>query len=102
MNLVILIGNLVTKPEVTKLKDKYVVTLRLATSEGNLPTEYHTVKQFTQYVTKFEDYEVGDSVLVDGSVQYRSYEIEGQKKWVTEIIAKKIQRMTQRPQKEDW
>jgi single-stranded DNA-binding protein len=100
MNLVIIIGNLVQKPEIKKVGDRHSVTLRIATSQGDLPTEFHTVKQFTSFIDKFNGYEVGDTILVDGSAQSRSYESKGRKTWVTEIIAKKIQRLNARPQSE--
>ena len=100
MNLVILIGNLVEKPEIKKLGERHVVTLRIATSQGDLPTEFHTVKQYTSFINKFDGYEIGDTICVDGSAQSRSYESKGRKTWVTEVVAKKIQRLNARPQSE--
>lgn len=101
MNLAIIIGNLAKKPEVKRVKDTYVVKLVIATSSGEYPTEFHTVNHWTHHVEKYDKYEVGDLVSVDGQIQTRSYEIEGNKKWVTEIKANHVRKLTKTP-KEDW
>lgn len=101
MNLAIIIGNLAKKPEVKRVKDTYVVKLVIATSSGEYPTEYHTINHWTHHVDKYDKYEVGDLISVDGQLQTRSYEVEGNKRWVTEIKANHVRKLTKTP-KEDW
>jgi single-strand DNA-binding protein len=102
MNVAIIVGNLAKNPEIKPLGEKFVVTMVVATSQGDYPTEYHTVKHYTKYAAKYAEYQKGDLIMVDGSVQSRSYEHEGNKKWITEINAKKVAKLNHSPKTEEW
>ena len=103
LNKAILIGNLTRDPELrTTPSGVSVATLGVATNrvwrdkEGNKKedTQFHSVVVFgrqaetvTQYLKK------GNSVLIEGRMQTRSWEDKnsGEKKYKTEVVADRIQ-----------
>lgn len=101
-NRVILVGNLGADPETRYFQSGTALTTwRMATSERftnregqkqektqwhNIKTTGKTAEVCGQYLAK------GSPVLVEGQIEYRSYEDrEGQTKWVTEINARSVQ-----------
>lgn len=100
LNKVMLIGNLGADPEVRSLPDgSEVANLRIATSERwkdrtsgeqKEKTEWHRVSIFgdglvnvaRQYLTK------GSKVYIEGQLQTRQYEKEGQTLYSTDIIVR--------------
>ena len=98
VNKVILVGNLGRDPEVRHTNDgNPVVTLNLATSESwkdkttgerKERTEWHRVVIFNKgLVTVAENYlKKGSKVYIEGQVETRSWEQDGQKKYATEIV----------------
>jgi single-strand DNA-binding protein len=98
LNKVTLIGNVGGDPEIKTFQDgKPVATFSLATSftwkdkntgEKKTQTEWHRVVCFVsniciiiqQYVRK------GSKIYIEGSIKYREYEKDGQKKNITEIV----------------
>ena len=98
VNKVILVGNLGQDPEVRTMQsgDK-VVNLSLATSESwkdkasgerKERTEWHRVVIFNQgLVNVCENYlKKGAKVYIEGQLETRSWEQDGQKKYTTEVI----------------
>ncbi len=98
VNKVILIGNLGADPDVRTMQsgDK-VVNLSIATSESwkdkatgerREKTEWHRVVIFNKgLVTVCENYlKKGAKVYIEGQVETRSWEQDGQKKYTTEIV----------------
>ncbi len=101
LNKVFIIGNLTRDPELKSLPSgMQVATFSLATNrvyrdrDGNKQeqTEYHNIVAFgktgelcAQFLRR------GGSALVEGRLQTRSWEQEGQKKYRTEIIADRVQ-----------
>ncbi len=98
VNKSILIGNLGNDPEVKTMQsgDK-VATLSIATSESwkdkasgerKERTEWHKVVVFNQgLINVCENYlKKGAKVYVEGSIETRSWEQDGQKKYTTEIV----------------
>ncbi len=98
VNKVILIGNLGADPDVRTMQsgDK-VVNLSIATSESwkdkatgerREKTEWHRVVVFNKgLVTVCENYlKKGAKVYIEGQVETRSWEQDGQKKYTTEIV----------------
>jgi len=97
VNKVILIGNLGKDPEIRTMQsgDK-VANLTLATSERwkdksgerQERTEWHRVVIFSQpLVNLAESYlKKGSKVYLEGQVETRSWEQDGQKKYTTEIV----------------
>lgn len=101
LNKVLLIGNLTRDPELKSLPSGVQVTsLGLATNrvwkdrEGQKKedTEYHNVVIFGRQAETTAQYlKKGSSVLIEGRLQTRSWESDGQKKYRTEIIADRVQ-----------
>lgn len=98
VNKVILVGNLGADPEVRTMQsgDK-VVNLSIATSESwsdkasgerKERTEWHRVVVFNQGIAKVcENYlRKGAKVYIEGQLETRSWEQDGQKKYTTEIV----------------
>lgn len=101
LNKVFIIGNLTRDPELKSLPSGIqVCSFSVATNrvyrdkEGNKQesAEFHNVVAFgrqgelvAQYLKK------GSSALIEGRIQTRSWEQDGQKKYRTEIIADRVQ-----------
>ncbi len=98
VNKVILVGNLGNDPEIKTMQsgDK-VANLSVATSESwkdkatgerKERTEWHRVVVFNQgLINVCENYlKKGAKIYVEGQVETRSYEQDGQKKYTTEIV----------------
>lgn len=98
VNKVILVGNLGADPEVRSMQsgDK-VVNLSIATSESwkdknsgerKENTQWHRVVVFNQGLVKVcESYlKKGAKVYIEGQLETRSWEQDGQKKYTTEIV----------------
>lgn len=101
LNKAIIIGNLTRDPEVRSLPSGIQVTsFSVATNRvwkdkdgaKQESTEYHNVVVFgRQAETSAQYLKKGSSVLVEGRLQTRSWESEGQKKYRTEIVADRVQ-----------
>jgi len=100
VNKVILVGNLGNDPEIkqtgngTSLANFSVATSESWTKDGQRQerTEWHRVTCWGkladivgQYVTK------GSKVYIEGKLQTRSWEQDGQKRYATEIVARDLQ-----------
>ncbi len=98
VNKVILVGNLGNDPDVRMMQsgDK-VVNLSIATSESwkdkatgerKEKTEWHRVVIFNQGLVKVaENYlRKGSKIYIEGQLETRSWEQDGQKKYTTEIV----------------
>ncbi|AEQ51478.1 single-stranded DNA-binding protein [Pelagibacterium halotolerans B2] len=98
VNKVILVGNLGADPEVRSLPNgNPVVNLRIATSErwrdggGGEPrekTEWHRVVIFSEGLAKVaQNYlKKGAKVYIEGQLQTRKWEKDGQDQYTTEIV----------------
>ena len=97
VNVVYLLGNLGRAPELKYSQSGNPVTrLSLATNEyskdGQSRVEWHNVIVFGQAAEACCKYlDKGSCVHVDGSLRTRSWEKDGEKKYVTEIIARRVQ-----------
>jgi len=101
LNKVIIIGNLTRDPELRAIPSGTQVTgLGVATNrvwkdkDGNKQeaVEYHNVSVFGRQAETCAQYlKKGQSVLVEGRLQTRSWEADGIKKYRTEIIAERVQ-----------
>src|SRR5574343_918455 len=92
MNKAILIGNVGKDPEAKTFDSgKTKVTFSLATSDGyceNKKTNWHNVVLWGKAAETARDYvKKGNSIAVEGRIEYREYEQDGTKKYITEIIA---------------
>jgi len=102
INKVILVGNLGQDPEVKfTAGGAAVVTLSIATSEswkdketGNdqEKTEWHRVVLWRRLAEIAGEYlKKGSKIYIEGQLQTRSWEQEGQKRYTTEVIARDMQ-----------
>lgn len=101
LNKVLLIGNLTRDPELKALPSGIKVTsFSLATNrvwrdkDGKTQesTEYHNVVVFgRQAETSGQYLKKGQSALIEGRLQTRSWDQDGAKKYRTEIIADRVQ-----------
>lgn len=96
INKAILVGN-VGKREIKYTKDgKAIGILSVATNESWTDkktgekvkrTEWHRVTVFGNLATIVDKYiDIGHQVYIEGKVQTRSYEANGEKKYTTEIV----------------
>jgi single-strand DNA-binding protein len=101
INKVILIGNTGNAPEFKTLSDgTQVAKLTIATTESyrlkngetNVRTEWHTIIAWRGVATFANQYiKKGSLIYVEGKLRNRNYEDkEGQKKYVTEVVADTI------------
>lgn len=98
---VFILGNVGKEPEVRHLDGgKVAASLSIATSEtykdsnGNRQekTEWHNVVAWGNLANFIEKHvKKGASLFLVGKIRTRSYESNGQKKYVTEIVAESIQ-----------
>ncbi|MBP9750064.1 MAG: single-stranded DNA-binding protein [Candidatus Pacebacteria bacterium] len=107
LNKAIIIGNLTRDPELKSLPSGVqVCTFGMATNrvyrdkDNNKKeeTEYHNIVVFGRQAETTAQYlRKGNNALVEGRLQTRSWEQEGQKKYRTEILADRIQFGDKRP-----
>lgn len=116
MNKVLLLGHLGADPELRHTAGgTAVLSLRLATTEvwferpkdGSGPgekqtrTEWHNVTLFGPRATSLARLlSKGAPVLVEGGLRTSSYDKEGQKVWRTEVVARDVYLLGQKPKAE--
>lgn len=110
VNKVILVGNVGKDPEVRYLeKDLAVAKFPLATSERartlqngtQVPerTEWHNIVAWRGLAEIAEKYiRKGGQIYVEGRIQTRSWEKDGVKQYITEILADSIQLLGKKPE----
>lgn len=91
LNKAILIGNMGADIEVKPLTEGKMGKLRLATSKkvkGEDRTQWHNViiwdEKKVDYLASYA--KTGTKIYVEGEIETRQYEQDGQKKWITEIV----------------
>ena len=100
-NLCILIGNVGKDPDIRHFENNVKASFTLATSETDTPkggekvtqTEWHNIVAWGKLAEIIEKYvKKGQSLYVEGKINYRSYDDrDGNKKYITEINASSIQ-----------
>lgn len=107
INKVILVGNLGNDPETRYLPDGHAVTnITVATSESwkdkntgqqSEKTEWHRVVFFRRLAEIAGEYlKKGSKVYIEGKLQTRTYDKDGQKHYATEIVANEMQMLDSR------
>jgi len=101
LNKALIIGNLTRDPELKSLPSGMAVaTFGVATNrvykdrDGNKQesTEFHNIVVFGRQAETTAQYlKKGSSALIEGRLQTRSWESDGQKKYRTEIVADRVQ-----------
>jgi single-strand DNA-binding protein len=108
-NLVILLGNCGSDPEVRSLDSgKKVASFSLATTEQykdrttgerKSVTEWHKIVLWSPLADITEKYlKRGSKIFLEGRIKTRSYEINGEKKYITEIIGDNLTILGEKPQ----
>lgn len=92
MNKAILIGNVGKQPEIRKTQSGIsVANFSLATSKkikGEDKTEWHRIVAWDKLAEIIEKYvRKGDKIMIEGEIETRDYEKDGQKVYTTEIRA---------------
>ena len=106
VNKVILIGNLGRDPETRYLPNGDAVTsISVATTETwkdkngdkQEKTEWHRVSLFRRLGEIAGEYlKKGSQVYIEGRIEYREYEKDGQKRYTTDIIANEMKMLGSR------
>lgn len=101
LNKAIIIGNITKDPELKALPSgQSVVNFSIATNrtwkdaqgQKQEDVEYHNIVVFGKQADTIKQYcNKGDSLLVEGRIQTRSWEVEGKKNYRTEIICENFQ-----------
>lgn len=81
------------------MDDKNIVNMQIATDDGYIKdgekvenTNWHKVVAFGKKAEVISNhFNVGDGILIEGTTQKRSYEKEGNKVYVTEVILKNFE-----------
>ena len=102
MNKVILIGNLVRDVELTTTpsgvsvaKFTLAVNHTFTNSEGEREADYPNIIAWRDLADRCAQYlSKGKKAAVVGMLQTRSYEVEGQKRYVTEVVASEVEFLT--------
>lgn len=109
MNVVLLIGNVTKDAEVRGTPTgKMVANFRVATNEGrgdSKRTDYHNVVAWEKLAEEAQYHcKTGSRVCIEGRLQTRNYESkkhEGEKVYVTEVVANSIRYLSAAVEEED-
>ena len=95
LNKVILIGNLTKDPELKQTPSGVSVTSfsigvsrKYSGSDGNRETDFINIvawRSTAEFIAKY--FRKGSGISIVGSLQVRSYDSNGQKRYVTEVVA---------------
>lgn len=101
LNKVQIYGNITRDPELKSLNSgSSVCSFSVATNrtwknkdgEKQESTDYHNIVAFGRTAENIAQYlRKGSSIYVEGRLQTRSYEKDGQKRYVTEVVADNVQ-----------
>ncbi len=102
LNKVMLIGNLGGDPEVKELSgDKKVANVTLATSEkygGEKHTEWHRLVLWNKQAELAGQYlKKGALIFLEGKIQTKEWEKDGQKRWTTEVNVWNFKMLDRKP-----
>ena len=104
MNQVVLVGNVGQEPEVRTTSDgTKVVNLSLATNyvkNGEKKVSWHRITLWRALAETAEAY-VGKGSLIGiaGYIEYRTYEVDGQTKYSTDVVARELKLLGPNPMK---
>lgn len=109
MNQIILSGRVSQKQELKTLGgDLKVINFNIAVSReykdktGEVPTDFFEVTVWRKSADFVDQYvSVGDLVGVVGKVQKRSYDKDGQKVWVVDVVADRVELLHKKETKQE-
>ncbi|HIU82909.1 MAG TPA: single-stranded DNA-binding protein [Candidatus Faecicola pullistercoris] len=104
MNKVFLIGNLTKDPELNQTangiyvcKFTLAITRRFSNTDGNKETDFLPIIVWRTQAERCGKYlKKGSKAAVSGSIQTRSYDQDGSRRYITEIIADEVQFLDRR------
>lgn len=99
MNQIILIGNLTKSPELTTTQNginvcRFGLAVRRSypNTDGEYETDFFNIVAWRKLAEHCAKYlEKGRKVAISGSLQMRTYEVEGEKRVTSEVIANDVQ-----------
>jgi len=102
MNKVFLIGNLTRDPEISVTgsgvqlcRFSIAVNRNYTNSEGNREVDFLNITTWRNLAERCGKYlHKGNKVCVSGSIQTRSYEVNGEKRNATDIVADEVEFLT--------
>jgi single-strand DNA-binding protein len=103
-NHVTLIGNLVKDPEMKKVgknsKTDFTIAVdRYVGKDKEAEVDFFNIVSWGKLAEISGEYlKKGKKILVDGRIQVRSYEVDKQRKWITEVIAENLKFLTAKEQ----
>ena len=105
MNIVILTGNLGRDPELRYTQSgTTIANMNIATTErykGEAQTEWHRLVAFGNTAEFAGNYlKKGSKVGIQGKIQTRQWEKDGQKQYTTEIVVDKLEFLDSKPKQE--
>lgn len=105
MNKVMLIGRVGEEPKVTALQNGTVANFSFATSDSYIDaqgnkqekTEWHRLTAWGKTAEIVQKYiHKGDCLYVEGKIQYREYEKNGEKRYATDIVIHELNMLSER------
>lgn len=105
MNKVMLIGRVGEEPKVTALQNGNVANFSFATSDSYIDaqgnkqekTEWHRLTAWGKTAEIVQKYvHRGDCLYVEGKIQYREYEKNGEKRYATDIVIHELNMLSER------
>ena len=96
MNVVILSGFISKEPELTYTKNNNTAVSRFSLAvkrriKGDVDTDFINIVAWgksAEFVAKY--FKKGDGIIINGNIQTRSYDKDGHKVYVTEVIADNV------------
>lgn len=95
MNKVILVGNLGGDPEQKLTTSGKAVTSFTLATQGmgkDAPADWHKVEAWdktAEFISKY--FSKGSKMVLEGRIKYETYEKDGEKKYVTKIVADRVE-----------
>lgn len=109
MNKVFLIGNLTKNPELSKTtgdisycRMTIAVNRNYTNQDGERVTDFFNIIAWRGLAETCDKYlSKGKKISVIGSLQTRQYEHNGEKRWLTEIVAEEIEFLSPKEEKQE-
>tara|TARA_Y100000004_G_scaffold187950_1_gene241438 strand:- start:1354 stop:1716 length:363 start_codon:yes stop_codon:yes gene_type:complete len=101
MNKVILVGRVEAQPEIRPIgegREKMGFRLRTERSwSDKIFSTLHRVVVWGKQIDNLRNLREGDCVSIDGRIDNRKYEANGETKWITEVVANDVQIFSSAP-----
>ncbi|ADL52616.1 single-stranded DNA-binding protein [Clostridium cellulovorans] len=98
MNKVMLVGRLVKEPELKAFEDNFLCKFTLAVNTGHINSkgekevDFIPVALWGKRAETFNKYmKKGNMVSISGKLKIRNFEVDGNRKYVTEVVAENFQ-----------